>query len=422
MKIGFFSEVYLPKTDGVVYSIETFRHELERRGHEVYIFAPAPSLRYKEKNPRIIRFPAIKGLWFEDYMTKFPWTPQNYRKAKNLKLDLIHVHTPSEIGLFGMSLALKENIPLVTTYHTDLFEYVKHYPQVLPGVLLLTQLLPLLIGQRQLYRESFPMMRPEKSVDNWNQKIVQHMIPLLNNLCDHVIAPSEKTKKQMLAWKTTSPMSVIPTGVDKLTTNEREIKAYYHKFGLSPADKIVLFVGRLGAEKNIELLLQAFAGVYDRVPEAKLVIVGDNPYRPELEKLAHSLGIAQQVRFTSYIKHDKLGAAYATATAFAFPSLTDTQGLVIHEAAASGIPAVLIDRGITEVVVDDVSGFYAKNNHKDMASKLVRLLTDNALRQRLSVGAITHAANFTAAKQTDKLEHLYKELVRAPRPVRKTGE
>ncbi len=120
MKIGFFSERYFPQTDGIVYSIDSFRKQLEAMGHEVYIFAPSPNLRFKETDPYIIRFPAIRGIGFEDYMGKFPWTPQAYRHAHRLKLDIIHLHTPSEMGIFGLAVGLKDDIPIVTTYHTDL--------------------------------------------------------------------------------------------------------------------------------------------------------------------------------------------------------------------------------------------------------------------------------------------------------------
>src|SRR6266567_8184241 len=124
MRIGFFSDRYLPLTDGIAYSMEDARRELEKLGHEVYIFAPKPGLRYHETSPRVIRFPAVKGLFFDDYRTSLFFPPQTSRQIDKLKLDLIHFHTPGQIGLFGAVYALRHNVPLVTTYHTDLYEYV----------------------------------------------------------------------------------------------------------------------------------------------------------------------------------------------------------------------------------------------------------------------------------------------------------
>lgn len=381
-------------------------------GHEVYIFAPAPSLRYKETDPYIIRFPAVKGIGFEDYMSKFPWTPQAYRHAHRLKLDIIHLHTPSEMGIFGLAVGLKDDIPIVTTYHTDLLEYAKHYPYVLPGVLLLCQMLPFLIGKPELFRTSFRVMKPERSVDEWNRKIVRRMIPLENNLCDLVIAPSQKVATQLASWKTTKPIVILPTGVDKITTNSDEVAALLNKYQSLKNNKVILYVGRLAAEKNLELLIQSFALIQKRLPNTRLLIVGDNIYRKQLQKQARQLGITDKVIFTGYITdRAQLGAVYEISRVFAFPSLNDTQGLVVNEAASSGVPSVLIDQEVAEVVEQNISGLHAKNTAQDFANKLSLILTDDALHTKLSQGAKTKAAQFSAREQTVKLANLYQDII-----------
>ena len=106
MRIGFFSDSYLPSRDGIAISVETSRQQLEAMGHEVYIMAPAPSLRYKEKNKRVIRFPAVKGLFYEDYLTSLFFPPQALRKIEKLKLDIIHFHTPGQMGFLGAYYAV----------------------------------------------------------------------------------------------------------------------------------------------------------------------------------------------------------------------------------------------------------------------------------------------------------------------------
>ncbi len=415
MKIGFFSERYLPQIDGVVYSIVNFRKELEALGHEVFIFAPAPSFRYKETDPHIIRFPAIKGLGFDDYLTKFPWTPQAYRRAHRLGLDIVHIHTPSEMGIFGIAVALKDNIPLVTTYHTDLFEYVKHYPQALPGAIILSQMLPLLVNKPNLYKTSITLMRPEISIDRWSQKLVTKMIPLMNNLCDLVIAPSFKVAEQLKSWKTIKPVAILPTGVDKITTNSDEIKSFYNKYSSLRGKKVILNVGRPAAEKNLELLIRAFAIVHKHVPDSRVVIVGDNVHRKVLQAMAKSLGLTDKVIFTGFITdRTVLGAVFESSYVFAFPSRTDTQGLVVNEAAAAGVPTVMIDHGITEVVIDNKSGLYAKNNAADFADKLISILKDQALHDRLGDDARTRASKLSVNSQAKRLEALYKDLLNKP--------
>jgi 1,2-diacylglycerol 3-alpha-glucosyltransferase len=123
MKIGIFSDRYLPQTDGISISIETFRVELEKLGHEVYVFAPKPSLRYKERSSRIFRFPAIKGLFIDDWLTSFFFPPQVIKQIDKLNLDIIHYQTPSQIGLMGLYYGLQKICPsspptIPTSTHT----------------------------------------------------------------------------------------------------------------------------------------------------------------------------------------------------------------------------------------------------------------------------------------------------------------
>ena len=143
MRIGMFTDYYLPVKTGVSTSVESFREQLELMGHEVFVFAPSDSIRVREENERIIRFPALKGLFVENYMTSVFFPPQQIRKIEKLNLDIIHFHDPSQIGLLGVHIALKNNIPLVSTYHTDLNEYIKSYPIMGPGFMLLSALAPL---------------------------------------------------------------------------------------------------------------------------------------------------------------------------------------------------------------------------------------------------------------------------------------
>ena len=345
MNIGLFSDNYPPSVDGIAISIESFRAQLEKQGHNVYVFAPAPGMRYKEKSPNVIRFPAVKGLFYDDYMTSLFFPPEALQRIKKYKLDVIHFHTPSQVGLLGAYFALRNNIPLISTYHTDLYEYVSHYPAVLPGTIALSLLAPLITrGGLADFRNAISNIKPERNVDAWNKKIVVQGVTQIHNSCDYVIAPSRKIEAQLRSWKTTAPIRVLPTGVDKITTTPRAIAAFKSKYSLGTNDKAVIFVGRLGREKNIELLLSAFQIVAKRQPNTKLVIVGENEYRPKLEALATKLGIIDRTIFTGYIDHAKLGAAYGAVDVFAFPSRTDTQGLATHEAACAGLPLVLIDR------------------------------------------------------------------------------
>src|ERR1700752_2609629 len=121
MRIGFFTDSYPPVTDGISYSTQTFRQHLEEMGHEVFVMAPAQGFRYRERDPHIIRVPAFRGLFYDSYLTSVFFPPVILAKIKRLNLDIIHYHTPGQVGLMGVFFALQNRKPLVSTYHTDLY-------------------------------------------------------------------------------------------------------------------------------------------------------------------------------------------------------------------------------------------------------------------------------------------------------------
>ena len=414
MRIGFFTDFYLPRADGIAYSIESFRIELEKMGHEVFIIAPKPTIRHRDHTKNIIRFPAIKGLFFDDYMTSFFFPPQRFRQIEKLNLDIIHFHTPGQIGLFGAYFAFRRNIPVVTTYHTDLYEYVTHYPKVLPGTIALSLLAPMITnGGMQDYRTGLSSIKPERNVDKWNQKIVERSSTLLHNRCDLIIAPSQKMKNQLISWRTTTPIQVLPTGVDKITTKDTEIAAYRQKLGITESDEIILFVGRVGTEKNLGLLIKAFELVNKQRPQSKLVIVGTGEDIDDFRAQAAATQCAEHIMFTGNIQREMLGGLYGLATVFAFPSLADTQGLVLSEAAWAGLPIVMIDKGISPVAQNHKNALFARNTPKDFATKLLSFLSKPALRHEYSQASQNLAAEYTAAKQTHALITAYTETVAA---------
>lgn len=408
MRIGFFSDFYLPRADGIAYSIESFRIELEKMGHEVFIIAPKPTIRHKDVTRNIIRFPAIKGLFFDDYMTSLFFPPQRFRQIERLNLDIVHFHTPGQIGLFGAYFAFRRNIPVVTTYHTDLYEYVTHYPKVLPGTIALSLIAPMITnGGMQDYRTGLSSIKPERNIDKWNQKIVERSSTMLHNRCDLIIAPSEKMRSQLIGWRTTSQIQVLPSGVDKITTNSSHIEAYRKDLRLSPQDEVILFVGRIGNEKNLGLLIKAFEIVNNKRPQTKLVIVGTGEDIGAFKEQAAATARPEHILFTGNILREKLGGIYGLAAIFAFPSLADTQGLVLSEAAWAGLPIVMIDKGISPVAQAGKNALFARNNAKDFAAKILLLLSKPEKRTEFSENSIRLAGEYTASKQSHALIKAY---------------
>ncbi len=417
MRIGFFSDNYLPRADGIAFSIESFRTELEAMGHEVYVITARPNLRFKEPSKRIIRFPAVKGLFFDDYLTSIFFPPQAERKLEKLKLDIIHYHTPGQLGLLGAFFALRHDIPLVTTYHTDLFEYVKHYPAVLPGTIALSMLVPAITGGgMDEFRTGLSSIKPESSIDKWNQKIVARSVTMIHNHCDVVISPSKKIKQQLTGWKTKTKIVVLPTGVDKITTTEENITKRRQQYGITIDDHVVLFVGRMGTEKNVGLLISSFDIIAQRDEHAKLILVGIGEDIDDFVRQGAASPYADRIIFTGFIDHLALGAIYALATVFAFPSLSETQGLVLNEAARAGLPIVMIDRDVTEVVRNGKNGIFARNSARGLANQILEVLGDPARRQRMGQQSIKLADGYGVKNQAEQLIALYEDTVKHHKP------
>ena len=412
MRIGIFSDTYTPQMSGIVVVIDIFRRNMAKLGHEVVVFAPKP-LGYKEDDPNVVRFNALPGLFYDDYLTSVFFSPVALRHIKKKQLDIILILTPSQIGLLGVAAAKKFRIPLVSQYSTDLFEYVMLYPEVLPGIIALTGIASFSIKAKpsELLSLAREVGRRRRGSTPFSQSLVKNCITLLHNNCDAVVSLSRKKQQQMIDWKTETRLEMIPTGVDALPTT-KNVDKLRDKLGIAPDDKVVLFAGRIAAEKNLDLLVDCFDRLIKLVPNARLLFVGDFEYRPILEEKASHLKNADRVIFTGRVPHEELGDYYAISDVFGFPSLTDTQGLVVHEAALAGLPLVLVDTEVSELLIPGETGFYARNNPRNMATTLAKVLTlPTKDYQQLSANAKARAEQFSEFEQTKKIVALFEELI-----------
>ncbi|MCB9823236.1 glycosyltransferase [Candidatus Nomurabacteria bacterium] len=425
MRIGLFSDTYLPTTNGISYVLQIMQANLEELGHEVYIFAPATNLRGDEPddNDHIFRFPAIEGIFFDEQLTSVFFPSRVMKKIKKLDLDVIHFFTPSQIGLMGAAAAIRLDIPLVSQYSTDLYHYVEQYPNVLPGTIALSLIAPFVF--KMTPRETIKMMRvfkPEKTITAWHKSMVARMHVMLHNNCDAVIALSRKMQHQLDSWGSTTATTLLPTGVDPIpSVSVKEIQDFKNRFGINKTDKILLYVGRLSREKNLDLLVDAFEKVAIKNPNTKLMFVGDFDYRKNLEDRSKELGISDRVIFPGRIPRLKLGVAYGSASIFLFPSTTDTQGLVVHEAAGAGLPLILCDQEVSEVFIKDETGLLSSEDSEDMATQIQKLLDDEELSKKLGKAAQKRAAQFSEIGQMEQLEKLYKKIIDEHKKVRFAG-
>ena len=421
MKIGLFTDTYRPSINGIVFVVDSTKKYLEELGHEVYIFCPARSIRPSktalefEEDEHIIRFPSIKGAFYDDYDTSLFFPPRVLRRVRELDLDVIHFFTPGQVGLMGVYAAFKTDTPLVAQHCTDLREYVEHYRDglLLPGLLALIALLPLTVKvDGKDLREIMKLYRPRRGRVEWNIDIVERMVTLVYSKCDAVVALSRKSKAQLESWQHTDnyqyPVTLKPDGVTPLPkSTAAERKAFREQYGIADDDELVTFVGRLGSEKNLAMLIPVIEQVHAVNAKARLLFVGDFEYRETLEELAAASLAPDRITFTGALPREELGKIYETSSVFVFPSLTDTQAWVLHEATHAGLPVVMIDPELSEVVIDNENGYIVPNSVNDFAEAVLRILGNDKLRRAFGKRSRELSAQFTEAGQIKKLEKLY---------------
>ena len=387
MNIGFFTDGYTPLVDGVVRSILLYRRELEKRGHQVYVFAPKKIKSHSDfvnrvkikDDKRVFRFRAVDSVVIPGYPLAVPISFKATKKIPALDLDIVHCQTPATMGLLGDMVSLLENIPKVYTYHTYYPEYAGNY----------------------IFSGKFKTKAAVKKYDIF-----------YCNRSDRVIVPSPKLQNILTDWGIKSPISILPTGIDLSEFSSADGQRFRKSQKIDPQQKILLFVGRLGKEKSIDFLIEVVAKLQAQKENTVLVIIGDGKERKDLEKKAKELNLKDKVIFTGFLSRQDTLDAFAASHTFVFSSRTDTQGLVLAEAAALGKPIIMVeDEGLGNIVVDGVNGFIVAKDVDIFAAKVKKLLHDKNLYAIMSAKSREKACNLSIENQTDKLEQIYQETL-----------
>ncbi len=376
MKIGIFTDSYLPYTSGVVRSIQTFTAELTTLGHEVYIFAP--SYKNCDNESRVFRFASIPSPTNPDFSLAVPFSLKLKPVIKKLELDLIHVHSPFLLGRVGARYARKLGVPLVFTYHTLYDQYVHYLP----------------------FAKTF------------SRELAQRISRDFCNQCDLVIVPTDIVGDYLHDIGVLTSVNSVPTGI-KISDYQKGDRSWLRRqYMVKPDDKVLLFVGRLGKEKNIFFLMESFKILNNSMGNTVLVLVGGGPEEEELRDKAVELGIEKRVIFTGTLSPEDVINCYASASLFVFPSVTETQGIVIAEAKAAGLPVVAIKAyGVSEMVEDGVDGFLTELDQEQFASKIYMLLKDDKLKEKMSRKARQNAEKLSSTNCTARLIDSYQSLL-----------
>lgn len=377
MKIGFFTDSYRPYISGVVRSIESFARELKRRGHEVYIFAPRyPSVDDDEVN--IYRFPSFRAPTYPDFYIglPIPWPVKSL--IREWDLDVIHVHSPFLLGQLGAFFARRLSLPLVFTYHTLYDQYVHYFP-IASGLV---------------------------------KRCVIGIAKSFCNRCDLVITPTSVIRDLLQGYGVTTSIIPIPTGIEVQRFSGGKTDYLRRALGIPEKDIILLFVGRIGKEKNLEYLLEVFSLVVKEARDTVLVLVGSGPETEHLQERSRELGVAERVLFAGFLEPEKVAEAYRSADLFVFPSVTETQGLVLAEAMAAGLPVVAqAAYGSLAMVKDGVTGYLCREGRERFAELILTLVRDTRLREEMGAAARRRAEQLAADKMALRLETAYKALI-----------
>jgi glycosyltransferase involved in cell wall biosynthesis len=353
VRIGLFTNNYLPFCGGVTISVETLRRGLEARGHEVWTFAPRFA-GAADSDPRVVRVPSLPAVTYPEFALPVPWAPVIARRARRLAPDVFHAHHPFLLGPAARRLAWRLGRPLVFTYHTRYEKYAHYVPLTRP----LVEAAALRLSTRFARR------------------------------ADAVIAPSAVVRDHLRARGVTTPIAVVPTGVDLARFAPGERLAARGALGLSAEEPVVLYVGRLDREKSVERVLLAFDRIAGTLGRARLWLVGQGKELDVLRRQAGRLAAGDRVHFAGVRPHALLAAWYQAADLFLFASETETQGLVLAEAAACGLPAVAVTApGCEEVVRDGETGILTKGDPAALAEAAIGLLLDAERRRAMGVRA-----------------------------------
>jgi 1,2-diacylglycerol 3-alpha-glucosyltransferase len=381
MNILMISDVYFPRVNGVSTSIATFRRSLAALGHACLLIAPDYP-RAADDDAGIMRIPS-RYLFLdpEDRILKAGEILSQLNQLRARRFDLLHIQTPFIAHHVGVKLARRLGIPCVETYHTYFEEYLYHYIPFLPKPFL--------------------------------KSVARSLTRRQCNHVDHVVVPSRAMHEVLDDYGVRAPVSVIPTGIEPgdLPPGSRERFSSTH--GLDASRPMLVHIGRVAHEKNIAFLLDVLLAVRRVVPEVLLVIAGEGPALVHLRRQALALGLERNIRFLGYLKRGpSLSDCYCAGDVFVFASATETQGLVLLEAMTLGVPVVSTAvMGTRDILAAGKGALVAGETVTDFADKVVRLLGDPVLRERLGREARDHAAGWSAEVMARRLVEFYRKVI-----------
>ncbi|MDB6167402.1 MAG: glycosyl transferase group 1 [Verrucomicrobia bacterium] len=393
MKICMMTNTYLPHVGGVARSVSTFAEQYVRRKHEVLVVAPEfPGPPPPAKAEALVeRVSAIRNFNGSEFSVRLPLAAALSTRLDEFAADIIHAHHPFLLGDTALRVAANKNVPIVFTHHTRYEDYVHYLPFDSDALVEIATDLPTRFA----------------------------------NLCDGVIAPSESIERLIRRRGVTVPIRVVPTGVDVKAFARGNRASFRARMGISSGTFVVGCVSRLAPEKNLGYLASAVGLFLRKNPRARFLVVGEGPSTEALKASFAKSGTAKQLILAGKQTGAALCAAYRAMDLFVFSSRSETQGMVIAEAMAAGLPVVALSaNGVREVVRDGDNGLLApaRATPAEFAQRIAAVARSPALRRKFSRSAHATAEEFSRERSAERALEFYREIRQLTRPRRLANE
>lgn len=383
MKVALFTDTFLPDVNGVARTLAKWVRYLENQGVSCKVFAPqcgeSPGTDYN--STMVERFYSIPFLLYPECKLAIPNPIHLKRTLMEFEPDLIHVATPFNLGLYGLQYGKKHKIPVVASYHTHFDQYLQYYKI------------------------------------QWVESMLWKYMIWFHQTCRRIYVPSRSTL-EYLAERGFQNLEVWSRGVDASRfhpeVNRREV---LQRYGVPENKFVMLFVGRLAPEKSVDVVLETYRRLPERIREdACLILAGDGPL---FKELSESNMNEESIRFTGFVQGEELSSLYSAADLFVFPSATETFGNVVLEAMASGTPVIgAAAGGVKDTVSHGKNGWLCPAGDVDAFIRAVSQLYDNeGLRKHLAAGGLAHSKEQTWDSIFTRLLDSYQQVVQPSREL-----
>lgn len=378
MRIGMMTDIYKPHVSGVTTYISLNKKVLSEQGHEVCVFTFGDA-DTKDEEPDVYRSPGLP-LLDTGFHLNLGYTRE--ARQKLITMDIVHVHHPFLSGSIAMRYCRPRGLPIVFTNHTRYDLYAQAYIPALPELVGVTAL--------------------------------EAVMPAFCRACNLVVAPSPGMKKVLERFGVDTNIEVVPNGVDLNPFRKPTQPRDRSEFGFKLDDIVLIYVGRIGPEKNLPFLLRSFAGAAQAYDNISLVIVGDGPERDNLQDRVRHMQLTERVQFTGMVAYKQLPGYLAMADAFVTSSVTEVHPLSVIEAMASGLPVLGIQSpGVGDTIQDGVNGFLVPD--EDLASftaKMIRLITDDQKRKEMGQNASIASEKYAIERTSNLMVEHYKRIIK----------